>query len=70
MISLFDGRFHITWGRREWELQATERNLGYRLWSGPPFLTRAEARRGLRAWRYFDFLHNVRAVNVRTGERL
>lgn len=69
MIELFGGRLHITWGRREWELQA-KTEAGYLHWSGPPFLTRGEAARGLKAWRWFDFFFDVKAVNVRTGERL
>jgi hypothetical protein len=69
MIELFDGRLHIAWGRREWELQAKTEG-GYLHWSGPPFLTREEALRGLEAWRVYDFFTDVVAVNVRTGWRL
>ena len=69
MIELFGGRLHIAWGRREWELQAKTEG-GYVHWSGPPFLTLEQARRGLEAWAGYDFFSDVVAVNVRTGERV
>lgn len=69
MIELFGGLLHIAWGRREWELQAKTEG-GYLHWSGPPFLTKAEARRGLKAWSAFGFFEDVVAVNVRTGWKI
>lgn len=69
MISLFHGRLHIAWGKREWELQAKTEG-GYLHWSGPPFLTYRQARRGLKAWKGYDFFDNPQAVNVRTGWRI
>lgn len=69
MISLFCGRLHIAWGRREWELQANKENGAFR-WSGPPYLTRREALRGLEIWKGYDFFSKVSAVNVRTGWRI
>lgn len=57
---------HLNFGKREWELQAfvAGRMVNY---SGPPYLTRGEARRGLEA-PYVPA--DLRAVNVRTGDRL
>lgn len=69
MIELFGGRLHIAWGRREWELQA-KTEAGYTHWSGPPFLTRRQALRGLAVWKGYDFFFDVEAVNVRTGWRI
>lgn len=69
VIELFRGRLHIAWGRRDWELQATTEG-GYLHWSGPPFLTKRQALRGLKAWKGYDFFSNVAAVNVRTGWRI
>lgn len=63
------GPLQVGWGEREWELQAVTES-GYLHWSGPPFLTRGEAKRGLAAWRSYAFFSDVRAMNVRTGERL
>jgi hypothetical protein len=69
VIELFGGRLQIAWGRREWELQAKTEG-GYLHWSGPPFLTKRQALRGLKAWRGYDFFSDAQAVNVRTGWRL
>ena len=70
MIVLFGRRLHIAWGRREWELQGWTEGASIPNWSGPPFLTREEARRGLADWQQYDFFTGVKALNVRTGERL
>lgn len=69
MIRFLREHVHVTWGRREWELQARTEG-GYLHWSGPPFLTRGEARRALSVWKGYDFFENVAAVNVRTGWRI
>jgi hypothetical protein len=66
-------RVHLAFGRREWEIQATEKRAGSYLaagllWSGPPYLTKAEALAALPAWQRMDFIANAVAVNIRTGE--
>lgn len=69
MIAWLRARLHFAWGVREWELQA-KTEAGYLHWSGPPFLTKREAREALSTWKRFDFFFDVVAVNVRTGWRI
>lgn len=71
MIEFFKGRLHIAWGRREWELQGWGENHGPVNFSGHPYLTKREARKGRELWRSDRYLfESVKAINVRTGERL
>lgn len=69
MIELFRGVLRISWGYREWELQAKTIG-GYLHWSGPPFLTEREAIAALPSWKTYDFFTEARAVNVRTGRTI
>lgn len=69
MIELFRGALRISWGAREWELQAPTLG-GYLHWSGPPYLTEREAIAALPAWKAYDFFTDAYAVNVRTGRTI
>lgn len=62
-------RIHLTFGRREWEIQAVK-DGHLDNYSGPPYLTKGEAKRALKAWKWFDFWDEAKATNVRTGEKL
>lgn len=69
MIELFGGRLHIAWGKREWEMHAVKD--GYLVnYSGPPYLTKGEAKSALKTWKWFDFWDEAKATNIRTGERI